>query len=124
MAEQGVVKCWVEINPTAVTPEYQPKLWDIRPKPPSKFEVRICIFNCKDVVLMDWEGTSDAYCRGFFDSKEDVQETDTHYREQEGKPDFQYRLVYQIQNDRKDYKYSLQMYDRDFFKSNDMIGEV
>lgn len=37
---------------------------------------------------MDAEGTVDAYCRGFFDSKEDVQETDTHYRNQNGKPDF------------------------------------
>jgi hypothetical protein len=38
--------------------------------------------------MMDFEGTSDVFCRGFFDSKEDVQETDTHYRNQDGKPDF------------------------------------
>lgn len=124
MAEQGVVKLWAEINPINVVPDARPKLWDIRPKPPSNFEVRICVFNCEGVEMMDWEGTCDAFCRGFFDSKEDVQETDTHYRNQDGKPDFQYRLVYNIMNDRKDYKYTLQMYDRDFFKSNDMIGEV
>lgn len=73
---------------------------------------------------MDWEGTSDVFFRGFFDSKEDVQETDTHYRNQDGKPDFQYRLVYRLEVPRKDYKFSLQAYDRDFFKSNDMIGEA
>jgi Ca2+-dependent lipid-binding protein len=75
---------------------------------------------------MDFEGTSDVFCRGFFDSKEDVQETDTHYRNQDGKPDFQYRLIYKMQYPRKnnDYKFTLQMYDRDFFKSNDMIGSA
>lgn len=46
--------------------------WDIAEKPYEYFEVRICVFNCKDVVMMDAEGTSDVYCRGFFDSKEDV----------------------------------------------------
>jgi hypothetical protein len=46
--------------------------------------------------MMDFEGTSDVFCRGFFDSKEDVQETDTHYRNQDGKPDFQYRLIYKM----------------------------
>jgi hypothetical protein len=88
MAEQGTVKLWLEINPCNVKPEQGPKVWDIRPRPPQDFEVRICVFNCKDVEMMDWEGTCDAFCRGFFDSKEDVQETDTHYRNQDGKPDF------------------------------------
>lgn len=100
------------------------KEWDVADKPPETFEIRICVFNAVDMPIMDWEGTSDVYFRGFFDSKEDVQETDTHFRNQDGKPDFQYRLVYRIQVPRKDYKFSLQAYDRDFFKSNDMIGEA
>jgi len=33
-------------------------------------------------------------------------------------------LIYKIKNDRKDYKFSIQLYDRDFFKSNDIIGEA
>ena len=123
MNEQGVIKCWLEINSTLEPPDTY-KIWDITPQPPQTFEVRICVFNCKDVEIMDWEGTSDVYCRGFFDSKEDVQETDTHYRNQDGKPDFQYRLVYRIQNDRNSYNYTLQMYDRDLFKSSDLIGEM
>lgn len=75
---------------------------------------------------MDFEGTSDVFFRGFFDTNDD-QETDTHFRNQDGKPDFQYRLVYRIKIPKKDedtYKFSLQAYDRDFFKSNDMIGEA
>lgn len=72
---------------------------------------------------MDAEGTCDAYFRGFFDTKKDVQETDTHFRNQDGKPDFQYRLVYKIEYPPKDTKWTVQGYDRDFFKSNDIIGE-
>lgn len=120
---QGVVKCWVEINSVSKKPE-DIKIWEIDEKPPEEFEVRICVFNAKEIPMMDWEGTSDVYFRGFFDSKEEVQETDTHYRNQDGKPDFQYRLVFRIKVPRKDFKFSLQAYDRDFFKSSDMIGEA
>jgi len=67
---QGVVKCWVEIIPIDMDPK--PKLYDISEKPEEEFEVRICIFNAKDIKIMDWEGTSDVYFRGFFDTSEDV----------------------------------------------------
>lgn len=100
------------------------KVWDITEKPPEEFEVRICVFNAVEIPMMDWEGTSDVYFRGFFDSKEEVQETDTHFRNQDGKPDFQYRLVFRIKLPRKDFKFSLQAFDRDFFKGGDMIGEA
>lgn len=73
---------------------------------------------------MDWEGTSDVFFRAFFDPNEDVQETETHYRNQDGKPDFQYRLKYRLKVPYKNYKFSIQAFDRDFFKSNDMIGEA
>jgi len=33
-------------------------------------------------------------------------------------------LVFRIKIPRKDYKFQLQAYDRDFFKSNDIIGEA
>jgi len=56
---------------------------------------------------MDFEGTSDVYVRTFFDSKGDVQETDTHYRNQDGKPDFQYRLLYKYKYPSKNYKLTL-----------------
>jgi len=69
---QGTVKCWLEINPTDVAPEEKPTEWDITQKPPYKVEVRVCIFNCLDVPMVDAEGCTDAYFRGFFDTKEDV----------------------------------------------------
>jgi len=57
--------------------------------------------------MMDAEGTCDAFFRGFFDTKEEVQETDTHFRCTDGKPDFQYRLVYKIKHPRKTTKFTL-----------------
>lgn len=57
--------------------------------------------------MMDLEGTSDIYFRGFFDTKDDVQESDTHYRCQDGAPEFNYRFVYNINIPRKDYKFTL-----------------
>lgn len=68
---QGVVKCWVEINSLSMKPE-DIKVWDITEKPPEEFEVRVCVFNATDIPMMDWEGTSDVYFRGFFDSKVEV----------------------------------------------------
>jgi hypothetical protein len=85
--EQGQVKCWVEINSTTIPPA-DIKLWDISEKPAEWFEVRIVVFNAVDMKIMDWEGTSDVFFRSFFDTKEEVQETDTHFRNQDGKPDF------------------------------------
>lgn len=98
-------------------------VYDITPKPVEEFEVRIVIFDTLDVKCMDAEGTSDVYCRGFFDSKEETKETDTHFRCQNGKASFNYRLLYNVKHPRKDYNFSIQLYDRDFFKSNDIIGE-
>jgi hypothetical protein len=77
-----------------VPAEEQPVLYDIRPKPHEEFEVRVVIFDTLDVIAMDAEGTSDVYARAFFDSKEEVHETDTHFRCQDGKASFNYRLIY------------------------------
>lgn len=85
--------------------------------------MRICVLNCKDIVL-DSTGMCDCYFRGFFDSAEEEQETDTHFRCSDGKPDFEYRLVFKVAVPRKDYTFHLQSYDRDFFKSNEMLGEA
>ena len=70
---------WIEIHPTSI-PKNEIKIWDISPKPPEEFEVRLIIWDTVDIVCMDVEGTSDVYCRAYFDSREEVHETDTHYR--------------------------------------------
>ena len=76
---QGTVKMWVEIHPTIV-PMSEVQVWNVTPKPAEDFEVRVVVFDTLDILAMDFEGTSDVYCRAFFDSKDQTKETDTHYR--------------------------------------------
>jgi len=93
-------------------------IYNISPKPCEDFEVRVVVFDTENVIAMDDEGTSDVYCRAFFDSKEETKETDTHFRCSNGKASWNYRMLFNIKHPRKAYSLSLQLYDRDFFKSN------
>lgn len=119
---QGVILTWIEINKAKVDPAHVPFLYDIRDRPPQELEMRLCVFNTRDIKMMDDGGTSDVYCRAFFDSRKDACETDTHYRCQTGEASFNYRLIFKMQSDRKDWKLSFQAYDRDFFSANLVIG--
>lgn len=121
---QGMLKCWFEINPARCDPEDEIKLFDITPRPPEIFEVRLCVFGTEEIKMMDAEGTSDVFCRAFFDSKKDACETDTHFRNQNGKASFNYRLIYHISMPRKDYRMTFQAWDRDFFTPNEIIGDT
>jgi len=47
------------------------------------------------VAMMDVEGTSDVYCKAYFESS-DYKETDTHYRCQDGAASFNYRMLFDI----------------------------
>jgi len=60
----------VDISPTSFPPEEQVPVFNITPKPPEKFEIRVVIYDTLDIKMMDAEGTSDAFIRAFFDSKE------------------------------------------------------
>ena len=75
---QGVVKCWVEIWPQSIDQREVP-IYNIKPRDPETFEVRLVVYDTVDVIAMDVEGTSDVFCRAYFDSKKD-KETDTHFR--------------------------------------------
>ena len=129
---------WLEINEvqaksiTGLSQEEQKEVpvWDISPEPPKDYEVRVIIWDTKDVPKMDIEGTSDVFFRGYFGeqdkSNKQVKETDTHYRCSNGAASFNFRLLYDIKAPLKndEYTYSLQCWDRDLFKSNDLIGEA
>jgi len=114
---------WVEIHPTAI-PMSEVPLYNLTAKPLEDFEVRVCVWNTKELVANDIEGCSDAYVRAFFDSNEETKETDTHYRCSDGKASWNYRMVFNLQHPRKDYSLTLQVYDRDLLTSNDVIGET
>jgi hypothetical protein len=120
------VKCWIDILPTEL-PEAKVNI-DIRPKPVEEFEVRVAVWDTIGIKMMDDEGTSDAYVRCFFDSKRETKETDTHFRCSDGKASFNYRLIfnqtYSTAPKHRKHTLNIQAYDRDFFKSNDIIGEA
>ena len=73
--------------------------------------------------MMDAEGTTDGFIRCFFDS-DDRKDTDTHFRNQDGKCSWNYRLLFPFSYPSKNYKLTVQAYDLDLFKSNDLIGQA
>lgn len=97
---------WAEILPARCAPEDEEPIWDISKKPPQEFEVRLVVWDTKDIKMMDAEGTSDVFIKCFFDNKNPL-ETDCHYRCQNGKASFNWRLLFKLSLPRKDYRLSL-----------------
>lgn len=73
--------------------------------------------------MMDIEGTSDVYVRAFFDDNDD-QTTDTHWRCQNGKASFNYRLLFPLKSQQQFYSLNIQAWDKDIIASDDLIGSV
>lgn len=118
---QGTLLLWAEIIPVGTDPEIYPK-YDISQKPEEEYQVRVVVWDTEDLKMMDDEGTTDGFIRCFFD-KGQVKDTDTHFRNQDGKCSFNYRLLFDVKHPRDGYKLKVQGYDLDLFKSNDLIGE-
>jgi hypothetical protein len=74
-----VIKLWVEINLTNTSTKSESKVWDITPLPSRDYEVRLVVWDTKDVICTDVEGTSDVFIKAYLDSS-DKKETDTHFR--------------------------------------------
>lgn len=95
---QGVVKLWVEINRQNGGNEENKignEVWDIKPRPKKDYEVRVVVWDTKELKEMDIEGTSDVFIRSYFDS-DASKDTDCHYRCKEGLASFNYRLLYNL----------------------------
>lgn len=121
---QGSVVMWAEINELSGSPDAVPT-WDISKKPTEDFEVRVIVWDTVELEMMDMEGTTDGFIRCFFDSDES-KDTDTHFRNSDGKCSWNYRLLFPQTYGEKNKKYDLtvQAYDLDLFKSNDLIGQT
>lgn len=120
---QGVIKCWIEIIPTESV-QSRENVWSVCKRPPTKLEVRLVVWETKDVKIMDWEGTSDIYCRAFFDSVNQTRRTDTHFRSTDGKGSFNYRLLFDVEYPANNTTLSLQVWDADLFSASDFIGDA
>lgn len=70
---------WLEIHATTISTKLSEKTWDITPLPQREFELRVVIWDTKEVKEMDNEGVSDVFIKAFIDDK-DKKETDTHFR--------------------------------------------
>jgi len=115
---------WAEINETYATKEAAP-LWDISKKPTEDFEVRVVVWDTEELEMMDDEGTTDGFIRCFFNS-DASKDSDVHFRNQDGKCSWNYRLLFPMTYPvkKQQYKLTVQAYDLDLFKSNDLIGET
>ena len=126
---QGTCLCWIDIiDTTSKKGQNENKAWDIKPEPVQDYQLRLAVYDTKNVPMEDVEGTSDVYVKAWINEKE-KKETDTHWRCKNGEASFNYRVLYDFKSpnyqraDRESYKLKLQVFDRDIFKSNDFICE-
>ncbi|XP_013789490.1 myoferlin-like [Limulus polyphemus] len=123
---------------------------NISPRVPTKFFLRIVIWNTYDVLLTETnimgEQMSDIYVKSWISGLDDVQKTDVHYRSMDGEGNFNWRLVFPLEYlvteghlvvKKKEHFWSLdvtehhlppilclQIWDNDTFSSDDLIGTL
>ena len=125
---QGTVVCWVDIFDQNEPPSDINKAWDIVPEPNLEYQLRLSVYNTKNVPCLDTEGTSDVFVMAWLD-EHDKKETDTHWRCTTGEASFNYRVLFNFKSPSRSrveseaYKLKLQIYDRDVLSGNDLIPQ-
>ena len=119
--EKGRIRLWVEIIPVRNVDEVK-MLWDLTPRPPCNYELRVVVWEVENVPSQDIEDCSDLYVTALFNEKQ--QKTDTHFRAQKGAGSFNWRMVWDAVLPLSDPTITFQVWDKDFFSPNDFIAEA
>lgn len=117
---QGSVKLWLEILPADLP---KPPIWTTSPKPPVDYELRVVVWECKDVPRVDVEDAVDIYITGKVHGGKQLT-TDTHIRSQDGKGSFNWRMVFPVQLRMKKHRITFQIWDKDALSADDYISEA
>ena len=101
LIQQGTIEMWVDMFKLPSNLSFRPKLIDITPRKPIKFQLRIIIFRTEEVILDDvnpvtGERTSDIYIKGFINEQES-QKTDVHERSLNGDGNFNFRFIFNFE---------------------------
>ena len=71
----------------------------------------------------DIEGVSDLYVTGELGNSRNKLKTDIHFRAQNGKGVFNWRMVWDFDVPSENYELKLQAWDKDLVSSDDFMGE-
>lgn len=117
---QGNISLWCEIIEKSDLSKV--KKWKINEACNIDFEMRLIIWETKEIPMMDIEETSDVYVAAFVNPK-NKKTTDTHFRCTNGDASFNWRILERIPYNPKsnNTNLTLQVYDKDLFDSDDYI---
>ena len=130
-ALKGTVKLWVEIDRVDDKARIQRPLRDISPVPARNFELRVVVWEARDVPIDDPEGLGDIYVKCTFPSlgkplSPDMSaDTDTHWRSL-GFASFNWRMVFRLSTNmyipKEKYSLQVQVWDKDLLTANDYLS--
>ena len=128
---QGKLKLWMELLEPNDSKKYP--MINIKPPPPDPYELRVIVWECKDCPIMDTTtNMNDLYITGGLisnnEDEEDLQQTDLHFRSQNGKGSFNWRMKFPIKLPKRKFNdyptFQIQIWDKDFFSPSDNIAEA
>lgn len=117
---QGQLKLWIDIMTPEEAKTHPPE--QIAPPLVINYELRVIIWSTQNVVFKD-KHMSDIFLSGYIEGQK-PQLTDTHWRSEDGKGEFNWRMKFPITWPGPNSRFKLQIWDRDVLKPNDAIAEA